>query len=150
MKIHVQIQGKNYTVTVGDIQARPIKAEVDGEVFEVWPQEMIVPGEVNLASINPSPVLPQSSAVKTDIAPNTPAIQTAFVQAPIPGVIVEINVMPGDAVVYGQELCVLEAMKMKNVIRAGRDGVIKSVHTQVGEHVHQSQLLVEFKEEGDA
>jgi len=150
MKIHVQIQGKNYTVTVGDIQARPIRAEVDGEVFEVWPQEMIVPGEVNLASINPSPVLPQSSAVKTDIAPNTPAIQTAFVQAPIPGVIVEINVMPGDAVVYGQELCVLEAMKMKNVIRAGRDGVIKAVHTQVGEHVHQSQLLVEFKEEGDA
>jgi biotin carboxyl carrier protein len=150
MKIHVQIQGKNYTVTVGDIQARPIKAEVDGEVFEVWPQEMIVPGEVSLTSINPSPVLPQSSAVKTDIAPNTPAIQTAFVQAPIPGVIVEINVMPGDAVVYGQELCVLEAMKMKNVIRAGRDGVIKAVHTQVGEHVHQSQLLVEFKEEGDA
>jgi len=44
MKIHVRIQDKSYEVQLGDIHARPIQAEVDGERFEVWPQELLVPG----------------------------------------------------------------------------------------------------------
>jgi biotin carboxyl carrier protein len=47
-------------------------------------------------------------------------------------------------VVAGQELCVLEAMKMKNTIRASRDGEISKVHITVGQHVKHHDILVEY------
>lgn len=45
MKIHVKIQNRTYEVRIGDIHARPIQASVDGETFEVWPEEMTLPSE---------------------------------------------------------------------------------------------------------
>jgi biotin carboxyl carrier protein len=51
-------------------------------------------------------------------------------------------------VAYGQQLCVLEAMKMKNSIRAGRAGVIDRVLVAVGEQVSQNQALMTFRAEG--
>lgn len=149
MKINLKIQGNDYTVIVEDIHKRPIKAEVDGEVFEVWPQEMDVPDQTNIASTNPAQMVSQSPAVMATSDHSSADAVSGQVQAPIPGVIVDVKVKPGDSVSYGQELCVLEAMKMKNSIRANRDGVIKAVHATIGEHVHQSQLLVEFENKGD-
>ena len=46
------------------------------------------------------------------------------VHSPMPGLIVRVAVAPGDEVKLGQELCVLEAMKMENVLRAEREGVV--------------------------
>ncbi len=68
------------------------------------------------------------------------------VLAPIPGVIIAISVKPGDSVTRGQELCVLEAMKMKNAIRATRDGKIAEIHVSVGQTVNHSAPLVSFTE----
>ena len=56
MKIHVKIQDKVFEVKIGDILTRPIQAIVDGEIFEVWPEEMMVP------SIEQTPAIcPQAS-----------------------------------------------------------------------------------------
>jgi len=146
MKLHITVQGRTYTVRIGDIQTRPIQAEVDGEVFEVWPEETLVPK-------SPPAVISQAARIAPPVPPadvsggDQPDAQSAVVAAPIPGVIVEITVKAGDSVNYGQELCVLEAMKMKNSIRAGRDGVIKQVNASIGDHVHQGQVLVEFEGE---
>ncbi len=74
------------------------------------------------------------------------ARRTNVVRAPIPGVIISIAVQPGDTVEVGQELCVLEAMKMKNAIRAPRAGTIGKVLAAVGEHVQHHDLLIEFAE----
>jgi len=60
-------------------------------------------------------------------------------------VIVAIEVKPGDAVKAGQPLCTLEAMKMKNVIRAGRDGTIAEVHIKVGDQVQHNQLMFTYE-----
>jgi biotin carboxyl carrier protein len=70
--------------------------------------------------------------------------KTKSVLAPIPGVILSIAVKPGDAVVFGQELCVLEAMKMKNQIRANRAGKIAELRVAPGEQVRHSQVLFEY------
>lgn len=144
MKIHVKIQGKTFGVKIGDIQARPIQVEVDGEVFEVWPEETMVPSETSL----PAATVPQVSHPIQPIDSNGSHEKTkntsGSVVAPIPGVIVEISVGAGEVVSYGQELCVLEAMKMKNSIRASRDGSIKNVLINIGDHVRQSQVLMEF------
>lgn len=66
------------------------------------------------------------------------------VLAPMPGIILEVNVANGDEVKKGDYLCVLEAMKMENALTAPRDGVIKSVNIAKGETVDKGKLLIEF------
>ena len=70
------------------------------------------------------------------------------VKAPIPGVIIDVKVSAGDTVEYGQELCVLEAMKMKNSIRSGKAGIISKVTISVGDQVSQNQTLMEYPRRG--
>jgi glutaconyl-CoA/methylmalonyl-CoA decarboxylase subunit gamma len=67
------------------------------------------------------------------------------VTSPLPGVIVTILVKPGDTVSHGDELCTLEAMKMKNAIRANREGTIETVAVQVGDQVSHGQLLLTYQ-----
>ncbi len=62
----------------------------------------------------------------------------------IPGLIFLIKVQEGEKVVPGQELCILEAMKMKNVIRAPRAGRIAAVKVNNGQQVAEGDVLVEF------
>jgi biotin carboxyl carrier protein len=64
------------------------------------------------------------------------------VRAIIPGRIVALNVAPGDAVTAGQQLLVLEAMKMQNELRASRDGTVDRVAIAVGETVEVGDLLL--------
>jgi biotin carboxyl carrier protein len=64
------------------------------------------------------------------------------VRAIIPGRIISVAVLPGDPVEAGQELLVVEAMKMQNELRAPRDGVVSRVGVGVGETVEVGDLLV--------
>lgn len=70
------------------------------------------------------------------------------VKAPMPGLILDVEVKPGDEVKEGDFLLVLEAMKMENTLTAPRDGVIKSVSVKKGETVEKNQLLIVFEQEG--
>jgi len=67
------------------------------------------------------------------------------VTAPIPGLIVKIEVKEGEAVRAGQPLMILEAMKMENEIRAPRDGEIRSIHVTPGQSVEQGVVLITLK-----
>ncbi len=67
------------------------------------------------------------------------------IHAPMPGIILEVNVADGDEVKKGDFLCVLEAMKMENTLSAPRDGIIKSVNITKGETVDKGKLLIEFQ-----
>jgi biotin carboxyl carrier protein len=66
-------------------------------------------------------------------------------KAPMPGLILDVNIKAGDEVKEGDYLLVLEAMKMENTLTAPRDGVVKSVSVQKGETVEKNQLLVEME-----
>lgn len=66
------------------------------------------------------------------------------VLAPMPGIILEVNVADGDEVKQGDYLCVLEAMKMENALTAPRDAVIKAVNIAKGDTVDKGKLLIEF------
>lgn len=66
------------------------------------------------------------------------------VRAPLPGIILEINVKPGDKVVKGQKMLLMEAMKMENEIKAENDGEIVSVKVNQGQSVLQDELLIEM------
>lgn len=67
------------------------------------------------------------------------------VEAPMPGKVLEVKVAPGDVVAAGDALLVLEAMKMENVLRAPRDGVIAAVDAAVGTAVEKGAALVTYE-----
>jgi len=54
-------------------------------------------------------------------------------------------VKPGDKVVDGQQLCMIEAMKMQNIIKAERDGVVAKVTVEAGSSVSVDELLIQFE-----
>jgi 3-methylcrotonyl-CoA carboxylase alpha subunit len=65
--------------------------------------------------------------------------------APMPGKVIEVKVAAGDTVSKGDELLVVEAMKMENAVRAPRDGRVKTVSARVGEMVSPGTILVELE-----
>ncbi len=73
------------------------------------------------------------------------ASTVARIEAPMPGLILDIEVAPGQEVAEGDALLVLEAMKMENVILSPRDGVIKDIAVSKGATVDKKDLLVEFE-----
>jgi len=143
MKIHVKIQNNTYEVTIGDIHARPIQASVDGETFEVWPEEISLPAVSQMVPIETTNTVKQA---QIEAPFDQPGNKSSEISAPIPGVIIDILVKVGDTVKYGQELCILEAMKMKNSIRASRDGSINEILVSTGDQVSHGQILIRFKD----
>ncbi|MDP4547025.1 acetyl/propionyl/methylcrotonyl-CoA carboxylase subunit alpha [Marinobacter sp. MDS2] len=69
------------------------------------------------------------------------------IQAAMDGAIIDVLVAEGDTVAQGQTLVVLEAMKMEHPVKADRDGVVAGLHTNTGDQVKRSQLLVELAAE---
>jgi glutaconyl-CoA/methylmalonyl-CoA decarboxylase subunit gamma len=146
MKYQVNVEDQTFNVEIVDLHERPIRVLVDGEIFEIWPEGQNHPltKPVSKPISNPTPVKQthpgpaQNSPVSTNGDPDQ-------IKAPIPGVILSIAIRPGDTVEKGQELCVLEAMKMKNLIRSPRDGVITQIHVIPGQTVNHSALLMEYE-----
>jgi len=151
----VTIAEKTYTVEVPNIHERPVRAIVDGEVVEVHVDNVgaSVPAPASVSA--PAPVVasapvPASTPVAAPAPIPTPAPVVApttagaanVVKAPLPGTVVSIAVTEGDRVAVGQELCVLEAMKMNNPIRATQPGTVTQIHVRVGEQVMHGAPLV--------
>jgi len=65
-------------------------------------------------------------------------------KAPMPGLIIDIMVSPGDEVKKGDPLLILEAMKMENVIKAAGDGQISEIKAKKGDSVEKNQLIIQF------
>ena len=130
MKVRVKIAGKIFDVEIDSLHTQPVIARVDGESIEVWLES--APGVSTPAE---KPSLDAQAAVQD---------KKIEIRAPIPGRIISVAVKAGDTVSYGQELCVLDAMKMKNPIRSPRDGEIGEVFITVGQTVKHNELLVVF------
>ena len=70
---------------------------------------------------------------------------TRYLLCPMPGTLISCSVKPGQEVESGQELAVVEAMKMQNVLRAEKSGVVKDVRCAVGSHLRVDQIILEFE-----
>lgn len=67
------------------------------------------------------------------------------IKAPMPGLIVSINVILGQEVKEGDGVLVLEAMKMENTLIAPQDGVVKSISIKPGDKVEKNEILIEIE-----
>lgn len=77
--------------------------------------------------------------------PHPKADYSKSVISHMPGAVLSVSVVVGQTVVDGQDLCVIEAMKMQNILKSERDGKIKSVKIVAGDLVAVDQLLIEFE-----
>ncbi len=131
-----------YTVLVGDITHSPVEVTVEGETFQV-----------EVEGLPPPPARPRQRRTRTAglEAPPLPDPSRSIdpsdnvLRSPMPGRVISILVRPGDSVSAGDEICVVEAMKMEQSIRAPRDGVIKLVHVQPMDPVKADDPLVELE-----
>ena len=71
--------------------------------------------------------------------------QVNSIKAPMPGLILEINIKVGQEINENDTLLILEAMKMENSITSPRNGIIKSICAKNGDAVEKNQLLIEFE-----
>ncbi len=67
------------------------------------------------------------------------------IKAPMPGLVLGVNIRPGQEVHEGDALLILEAMKMENVIKSPGDGVVKSINVEKGMAVEKGFVLVEME-----
>ncbi|ROL50025.1 Propionyl-CoA carboxylase alpha chain, mitochondrial [Anabarilius grahami] len=74
-----------------------------------------------------------------------PEDTSSILRSPMPGSVVAVSVKPGDSVAEGQEICVIEAMKMQNSMTAAKAAKVKSVHCKAGDTVGEGDLLVELE-----
>lgn len=65
-------------------------------------------------------------------------------QAPMPGLVIRVDVVEGEAIVKGQSLVIVEAMKMENVIKAKGEGTIKTIYIRDGQSVEKGESLIDF------
>ena len=149
----IRVSGKIYQVEVDDTGKSPIDVIVNGRPFTVDVEWQGAPSE---ATVRPE-IVPTQTPPSTGAAPARPLPQpptprvseaerntATTVDAPMPGIILEVRVKPGDSVNRGDELCVLEAMKMRNSIQAPRAGEIGDVFVAAGAKVAYGDPLVAF------
>ena len=138
--LQVKIRDRWYTVEVGDLRSNPLQVLVDGEPVEIDIERLVDGG----------PASPQVEAPSQQTAPavaptnSAPAAVKVFT-SPMPGVVLSVAVKVGDKVVTGDEICVLEAMKMQQTLRADWSGIVKVVHVQAGQQLLDGAPIVELE-----
>ncbi len=144
------VDGKVYHIEIPDPGETPLQVIVDGQAFEV----RIADAEPPVASEGLAPP-PRPALEPTPLPPppRVPVVRPAQpageeyhgeVTAPMPGVILSVAVVVGDPVEPGTVLCILEAMKMRNPIRATHAGVVKSIAVTAGQAVAYGDLLIQL------
>jgi len=87
---------------------------------------------------------PLGARLQTLMPYKAPPDLSKFLMSPMPGLLVEVSVQPGQQVQAGEKLAVIEAMKMENVLFATQDGVVGKVSASKGESLAVDQIILEF------
>ena len=142
-RLRVRVGGNWYHVEVGDLDRSPVQVAVDGETFTIEVEGL--PGQL--------PARPRRGRTQTPgilVPPPASRVNPTsgdgnFIRSPMPGRVISILVRPGDRVSVGQEVCVVEAMKMEQSIRSPQNGVVKEIRVQPMDSVRTNDPLMELE-----
>lgn len=158
----LNISDREFVVDVQEIDADNFEVVVGGDTYQVnlasdesLSEATITPGFAPSAAAA-APVRKSAAprpAAAPAVAPSAPAARKpaggggkGTQSAPMPGVILEVNVKPGDVVTRGQQVAILDAMKMHNVIGAAQAGTVAEVYVSAGQSVDHGTPILKFKE----
>lgn len=88
---------------------------------------------------------PRQAELAGRMPEKTPPDTSKLLLCPMPGLIVKVNVEEGQEVQEGQALCTVEAMKMENILRAERKGVVKKINARAGDSLAVDDVIMEFE-----
>ncbi len=88
---------------------------------------------------------PRQAALAALMPEKQPPDTSKLLLCPMPGLMVKLSVAEGDEVFEGQALCTVEAMKMENILRAERKGVVKKINADIGGSLAVDDVIMEFE-----
>ncbi len=141
---HFAIQSKTRlgdTLMTGTCNGKPFSAQVErgGER-----RPLAIRVAHNGAAIEALVLLPRAAELFKLMPHKAPPDLSKFLLSPMPGLLADITVQPGQKVLAGEKLAVIEAMKMENILTATQDGVVKEVLAKKGESLAVDQPIVSF------
>ena len=136
-----KINGNEYNVAINSVEGKNASVTVNGTAYQVELEE--APAAAPVQAPVAAPVAAAAPAAAPAPAP-APAAAGAgkAVTSPLPGVIIAVKVNIGDTVKAGQEVAVLEAMKMENSIEATHDGTVTAINVAKGDSVLEGAPIV--------
>jgi len=122
----------------GVVNDKPVTVEIEREglLFRLTCQGSCFEGAV---------LSPLGAELSRHMLQKVPPDLSKYLLSPMPGLLVKVAVEPGQKVKEGEELAVVEAMKMENVLRAVQDGVVSLIHAEVGASLVVDQPIIEFE-----
>ncbi|MDR6627045.1 acetyl/propionyl/methylcrotonyl-CoA carboxylase subunit alpha [Caulobacter segnis] len=148
--ITIELLDEGRVLNLTDIDWRPgkpvFKAALDGKAFTVQASPAAEGFTIRHRATKARVLVltPRSAELHGKLPEKQAADTSKLVLSPMPGLVVSMDVAAGQQVREGEVVCVLEAMKMQNIIRAERDGVVKAVNAKGGDPVAADEVLVEF------
>ena len=136
-----KINGNEYNVAINSVEGKNASVTVNGTPYQVELDEAPAAAPVQAPVAAPAPVAAAPAAAPAAPAPAAAGAGKA-VTSPLPGVIIAVKVKVGDAVKAGQEVAVLEAMKMENSIEATHDGTVTAINVAKGDSVLEGAPIV--------
>jgi biotin carboxyl carrier protein len=134
-----KINGNQYEVEVLDVEDNIARIEVNGTLYEVEMQREIPKIKTVVTG---APVQAKPSRETKPAPEKASSGKAADIRSPLPGVIIQVLVRPGDDVIVGQTVCTLETMKMENAIKAESAGKVTVVNIAPGQSVLQDEVLI--------
>ncbi len=126
----------------GIVNGKPFIAHVDRGTLK---NPLALQIQHNGTRIEALVVSPRMAELHQMMPYKTPPDMSRFVLSPMPGLLVNVAVSPGQKVQAGERVAVIEAMKMENILFAAHDGVVKNVMASQGESLTVDQVIVEFE-----
>ena len=136
-RIRVKVYDEWYDVRVGDLYQTPVEVVVDGETLLV---EIGDPSDAELPARRPPPPKTELPGLRGVTQGND-----RVVRCPLPGKVVSISVAKGQELDSGDEICLLESMKMEQSVRMAQSGVVKGVKIKKNQTVEAGQPLLELQ-----
>ncbi len=148
--LDVDLGAENRSLALRSIDWRPglpvFRGVLDGTPFalEVKPAAEGFTLRQRAATARVLVLTPLSAELHERLPKRTPADTSKLIVSPMPGLVVSLDVKEGQEVKAGETVAIIEAMKMQNIIKAERDGLVKAVGPKAGDSVAADEVLVEF------
>ena len=135
-----KINCNEYNVAINSVEGKNASVTVNGTDYQVELEE--APAAAPVQAPAAAPVQAAPSPAPAPAAAPAPSGAGKAVTSPLPGVIIAVKVNVGDTVKAGQEVAVLEAMKMENSIEATHDGTVTAINVAKGDSVLEGAPIV--------
>lgn len=138
-----KINGSDYNVVINSVEGTMANVTVNGAAYSVEMEKEAAPAPAAQAA--PAPAATPAPAPAATPAPQAAPVASGKgenVTSPLPGVILDVNVKVGDTVKIGQQVALLEAMKMENAIESPCNGTVTAVCVSKGDSVLEGATIV--------